>query len=158
MGGVIAMSESAPDALLETVKSDVGRRLKYARTHHPNGRLRTQAALSEATGVSRRALGEIEAGTANPSLDTLVKLTAGLGVERVAYLLDEGVFDQVNSEFDAVRQNLEAKEELGVSSVVFRADSEPPSPQDMGGILRQLQKLVTAAQNANDHDGGSPRS
>ncbi|HET6285809.1 MAG TPA: helix-turn-helix domain-containing protein [Amycolatopsis sp.] len=152
------MSESATDALLETVRSDVGRRLKYARTHHPNGRLRTQAALSEATGVSRRALGEIEAGTANPSLDTLIKLTAGLGVQRVAYLLDEVVFNQVNCEFESLRQNLEVKEELGVTSVVFRADPEAAlSQQDMGGILQQLQKLVTAAQKANNPDGGSSR-
>ncbi|UUV36487.1 helix-turn-helix domain-containing protein [Amycolatopsis roodepoortensis] len=150
------MSDSVPDSLLQAVKLDVGRRLKFARTNHPNGSM-TQAALAEATGVSTRALGDIETGSSNPNLETLVKITAGLGVDRLAYLLDEAVFDQVNSEFESVRETAAARKELGVTSFAFRADSKPDlSNMDINSILHQLQTWVAAKQGGT-HDGGSPR-
>lgn len=150
------MSELAVEELLQAAKSDVGRRLKHARTHHPNGRLRTQAALSEATGLSRRALCDIEAGNSIPNLETLVRITAGLGIQRLAYLLDETVFDEVNRDFEMVEELVRAKEELGVTSVAFRAD--PGSDPDLSAqaITRVLQHLLTANQ-ADDHDSGSAR-
>lgn len=147
------MPESTPDALVHEVKVNVGRRLRFARTHHPNGSM-TQAVLSEVTGVSTRALGDIEAGNANPSLETLVRITAGLGIQRMAYLLDETVFDAVNRELETVMEHVKAKAELGVTSIAFRSNSDSnPSTQDITRVLQHLQNLVT-----KDHDGGSAPS
>lgn len=143
------MSSSASDLPWNDVKLDVGRRLRFARTNHPNGPM-TQTALADATGVSTRALGDIEAGNANPSLETLVKITCGLGVERMAYLLDQEVFDEVNRQFESVTEFDEAKRQLAVTSVSFRADSTP-NLQEVTTILQQLQTWV--AQQTGD----SPR-
>ncbi|WP_244200019.1 helix-turn-helix domain-containing protein [Amycolatopsis thailandensis] len=149
------MSESPMDALLQAAKSDVGRRLRYARTNHPNGLLQNQSALSEATGVSRRTLAEIEAGSANPNLETLIKITCGLGINTLAYLFDEQVFDQVNKQWESVEDTAEARRELGVTSVAYRADPDADvSSVDINGVLQQLG-LWVAAKQAGTPDGSS---
>jgi transcriptional regulator with XRE-family HTH domain len=77
----------------------IARRLRHIRQHHPEGPF-TLSELAERTGVSKRTLVAAESaeGT-NLTIETLVKVTRGLGIARWAYLLDEQVFRQVNAEF-----------------------------------------------------------
>ncbi|MET9900699.1 helix-turn-helix domain-containing protein [Streptomyces sp. NPDC006446] len=94
----------------------IARRLRHIRQHHPEGPF-SLAELAERTGVSKRTLVAAESAEgANLTIETLVKVTRGLGIARWAYLLDEQVFRQVNAELrqrgDAMRQERDA-ESLG---------------------------------------------
>lgn len=80
----------------------IARRLRHVRQYHPEGPF-TLSELAERTGVSKRTLVAAESaeGT-NLTIETLVKVTRGLGIGRWAYLLDEQVFRQVNAELRKV--------------------------------------------------------
>ncbi|MGW3661930.1 helix-turn-helix domain-containing protein [Streptomyces sp. NPDC005141] len=94
----------------------IARRLRHIRQYHPEGPF-TLSELAERTDVSKRTLVAAESaeGT-NLTIETLVKVTRGLGIARWAYLLDEQVFRQVNAELrkrgDLVRRERDA-ESLG---------------------------------------------
>ncbi|WP_405655855.1 helix-turn-helix domain-containing protein [Streptomyces sp. RK9] len=77
---------------------EIARRLRHIRRHHPEGPF-TLLELARLTSVSKRTLAAAESaeGT-NLTLETLVKLTRGLGIRRLAYFLDEQVFQEVNAE------------------------------------------------------------
>ncbi len=61
----------------DEVLFDLGRRVAELR----QGAGQTQQVLADAMGVSPQRLREIEAGTHNPSVRSLVRVAAGLGVE-----------------------------------------------------------------------------
>ncbi|MGW0533333.1 helix-turn-helix domain-containing protein [Streptomyces sp. NPDC003032] len=81
-----------------SVIPEIARRLRHIRRHHPEGPF-TLMELARLTSVSKRTLAAAESaeGT-NLTIETLVKLTRGLGIRRWAYFLDEQVFQQVNAE------------------------------------------------------------
>lgn len=138
------MNEPIEDALRE-VHIAVGERLRYIRKHHPEGPF-TLAALAERSGVSQRTLGAAEAATANLTLESLVKIASCLGINRVAYFVDAQVFDEVNTELDAVS----ALRAQGVRSVALRSDGRAP---DATGTHEQnlatlLQTILASASEA----------
>ncbi|MEU6274042.1 helix-turn-helix domain-containing protein [Streptomyces populi] len=100
----------------------IARRLRHIRQNHPEGPF-TLSELAERTGVSKRTLVTAESAEGgNLTIETLVRVTRGLGITRWAYLLDEQVFQQVNAELrtwgDVVRRERDA-ESLGSLAVLL---------------------------------------
>jgi transcriptional regulator with XRE-family HTH domain len=62
---------------LGDVRVRLGERVKQIRLD----RRMTQEDVAERSGLSYKFIGEVERGAANPSVNTLEKLAAGLGVE-----------------------------------------------------------------------------
>ncbi|WP_306317497.1 MULTISPECIES: helix-turn-helix domain-containing protein [unclassified Streptomyces] len=104
------------------VMTELARRLRHIRKYHPEGPF-TLSDLAERTGVSKRTLVAAESaeGT-NLTIETLVKVTRGLGIARSAYLLDEEVFRQVNAELrkwgDLLRQQRDAESLVSLAGLL----------------------------------------
>jgi len=83
---------------LSDVRARIGGRIRDLRL----GQNLTQEAVAERAGVSYKFLGEVERGTANPSLLTVDRICRALGVE-IDDLLGEGGYARVRREHgDAV--------------------------------------------------------
>jgi len=146
---------------LQSVKLGIAERVKAARENHPNGPM-TRTALADAAGVSLRNLVDIEAGNSNLGIDTLVKITIGLGVQRPAYLIDPQVFAEVNQQLASLKKISDATRELGATSIMFRNPGFPadPSHEDLATILEKIVALGSEARrqvNTNNADDGSPQ-
>ncbi|MGW5735642.1 MULTISPECIES: helix-turn-helix domain-containing protein [Streptomyces] len=106
-----------------SVMPEIARRLRHIRRHHPEGPF-TLVELARLTSVSKRTLAAAESaeGT-NLTIETLVKLTRGLGIRRWAYFLDEQVFQQVNAELrdggPAARRAAHSTEPLGTLATLL---------------------------------------
>jgi transcriptional regulator with XRE-family HTH domain len=106
-----------------SVMSEIARRLRHIRRHHPEGPF-TLSELARLTSVSKRTLAAAESaeGT-NLTIETLVKLTRGLGIRRWAYFLDEQVFQQVNADLRrggaATRRATHSMEPLGTLATLL---------------------------------------
>lgn len=91
----------ALDERIHAAKSDIARRLRYIRQHHPDGPF-TLDGLAARAGVSKRTLSHAEsADGSNLTLETLLKVCQSLDIPRDAYFLDEQIFNQVNAELAA---------------------------------------------------------
>ena len=69
----------------------------------------TQAALSDATGISQPNISHIESGRHNPHLDTLTKIAEALGVH-VKELFDDPDYDQELGKLVNVYSTLSAEQ------------------------------------------------
>ncbi|MFD5266769.1 helix-turn-helix domain-containing protein [Streptomyces sp. NPDC058335] len=78
------MSSDPPDDGWLQERQRIGRSIKAARIH----RNLTQEAVFLAIPMNRSYYQEIEAGAANPTLDTLLDISKAIGVQ-LAELLDE---------------------------------------------------------------------
>lgn len=116
-----------PDHGGDEGKTRIGERLTYIRENHPDGAM-TIAGLAAKSGVSERYLREVESGRANVTVEMLEKITGALGIDRVAYLLDDLVFDQVNAEL----RSLQEARDQGVNAIRLRSHpspgTSPPQP------------------------------
>ena len=100
--------------------------------------------------MSARYLREVEAGRTNVTVDMLEKITKALGVDRVAYLLDDLVFDQVNAEL----RSLQEARDHGVSAIRLRSHtahgmSPPHAGPDQEGVAAMLAWLSEIGDRAN---------
>jgi transcriptional regulator with XRE-family HTH domain len=73
----------------------------------------TQEQLAERSGLSYKFIGEIERGTANPTVATLERLATALGVEVWALVMDPtprrgGAYQISRHELSRVREALES--------------------------------------------------
>jgi len=89
--------------------------------------------FAEITGVGRTRLAAAESAQgANLTMETMVKITAAMGIARPAYLIDPEVFREVNRELDLVK----ALRERGATSMALRASSAA------GGATPELADLL----------------
>ncbi|MFJ9855649.1 helix-turn-helix domain-containing protein [Streptomyces sp. NPDC101150] len=134
------------DDSVHTAKTSIARRLRHIRQSHPEGPF-TLARLAERAGVSKRTLASAESvdGT-NLTVETLVKVAHSLGVSRVAYFLDEQVFDQVNAELELLR-NMRSQR---IESVALRQSSlaAAPAASSLTELSHLITRLVTTAEAA----------
>jgi transcriptional regulator with XRE-family HTH domain len=85
---------------VDNVRARVGAALKHWRTH----RGLTQEGLAEQSGLSYKFIGEIERGSANPTIETLSTLARALGVE-IAELLAS--HDQTALEYQLSKKHVQ---------------------------------------------------
>jgi transcriptional regulator with XRE-family HTH domain len=129
---------AGPDETAHAAKTALARRLRHLRQHHPEGPV-TLARLAELAGVSKRTLAAAEsADGTNLTVETLVKVAHSLGISRVAYFLDEQVFDDVNSELELLRKLRTHR----VESVALR-QTGPAAPAASTSSLTELSHLIT---------------
>lgn len=129
-------------------KTRTGERLTYIRENHPDGPI-TIVGLAAKSGVSERYLRDVESGRANVTVEMLEKITQALGIDRVAYLLDDLVFDQVNAEL----RSLQEARDQGVSAIRLRSHtshgtSPPQSGPDQEGVAAMLAWLSEIGDEA----------
>ncbi|MER7047295.1 helix-turn-helix domain-containing protein [Streptomyces jumonjinensis] len=137
------MSQQA--ARIAETKTDVARRLRHVRQHHPEGPF-TVASLAKRSGVSQRTLSAIEsAAGVNLTLETLLKVAGSLGIKRHAYFLDEKVFDEVNAELTAL---VEVRKQ-GITGVALRSTTYPENTaaHEMAALL---SGILDSARKAKD--------
>ncbi|MFF1478078.1 helix-turn-helix domain-containing protein [Streptomyces sp. NPDC058301] len=132
------------DAYLHATKADAAARLRHIRHQHPQGPF-TLAQLAERTGLSKRTLVSAESaeGT-NLTLETLVKVAHSLGIRRVAYFLDEQVFQQVNAELETVK----ALRRRNVQQIALRAAHPGEAPTEQ--LAQLLAGIIDSATQARD--------
>ncbi|MFI1830588.1 helix-turn-helix domain-containing protein [Streptomyces sp. NPDC020412] len=153
--------EVAPEwaaSRITEIKAGLARRLRHLRQHHPEGPV-SLSALATRSGVSKRTLSAIESDEGvNVTLETLVKITGSLGIERVAYLLDEPVFNEVNSELTA----LAGMRRNGLTGVALRSTCDPNSSAVdevadlLSGILESAQKAREALESPSRKPADQP--
>ncbi|MDH6624339.1 transcriptional regulator with XRE-family HTH domain [Streptomyces sp. LBL] len=133
------------DEVVRASKQAVAERLRHIRQHHPEGPF-TLATLADRTHVSARTLAQAESAEgANVTLETLAKVAHSLGIRRIAYFLDEAVFQQVNAELDMLTQ----MREQGVEGVVARrAAPTGLPPASVEQLARLLHGIVANAEQA----------
>jgi transcriptional regulator with XRE-family HTH domain len=135
-----------PDQEHHTGKTRIGERLRYIRHNHPDG-LIEQARLAAKSGVSERHIRDVEAGKANTTVAKLEKIVNALGIDRVAYLLDEEVFEQVNAQL----RSLQEARTLGVDGVRLRShgtSSPGPSPSQEDVVAMLLARMAEIGDEA----------
>ncbi|MFB7493781.1 helix-turn-helix domain-containing protein [Streptomyces sp. NPDC056161] len=132
------------DELIRSSKRTVSERLRHLRHHHPEGPF-TLAVLAERANVSVRTLAQAESAEgANVTLETLAKVAHSLGIKRIAYFLDDAVYQQITEEFRA----LERLREQGVEGVAARR----AAPTGLPAVsVEELTRLLTGiAEQARD--------
>lgn len=125
-------------------------RLRQIRRNHPDGPFSLED-LARHVGVSKRTLAEVESGRSNLTIETLVKIAAGLGIDRPAYFLDEEVFHAVNAEFAALQKLAESQ----VESVAMRSADAATIPPELAQLLTDIVSAGQKAQaslDASDSD------
>ncbi|MER5546424.1 helix-turn-helix domain-containing protein [Streptomyces sp. NPDC002589] len=138
------------DELVHSSKQAVAERLRHIRQHHPEGPF-TLATLADRTGVSQRTLAQAESVEgANVTLETLAKVAHSLGIRRIAYFLDEAVFQQVNAELDTLARLRKQRVE-GVAARRAAPTGLPPASveqlaQLLSGIVANAEQVRTALQ------------
>ncbi|WP_265565122.1 helix-turn-helix domain-containing protein [Streptomyces hygroscopicus] len=137
------------DGQVQAAKTAIAARLRYIRQHHPEGPF-TLARLAERAHVSKRTLAAAESaeGT-NLTIETLVKVAHSLGIARWAYFLDEQVFQQVNTELEAVRALSRHK----VQALAMRGSH--PTSLSADQLSHLLNGIIDAAAQARDSLGGT---
>lgn len=124
-----------------------GERLRYLRRHHPDGPV-TAGRLAEMSGVSERHVQNVESGTSNVTVEVLEEITHALGIDRVAYLLDEDVFNPIDAELRSLQEALT----LGVLGIRLRShdtsfpETHPGQTEIMAGMLAQIAELGDEAK------------
>ncbi|GAB3505908.1 hypothetical protein FB471_1366 [Amycolatopsis cihanbeyliensis] len=110
------------------------------------------------SGLAKRSLYRIQQG-ANVTLDSLIKISTSLGIDRVAYFLDEEVFRQVNAELAMLKE----LRQRNITSVRFREASAMAlaSATDYSELTELLTHIAQDVQRArskvqpataSDHD------
>ncbi|MFK0279895.1 helix-turn-helix domain-containing protein [Streptomyces sp. NPDC090499] len=139
--------ELSRDELIHSSKRAVAERLRHIRQHHPEGPF-TLATLAERASVSARTLAQAESQEgANVTLETLAKVAHSLGIRRIAYFLDESVFQQVNAELDTLAQLRKQKVE-GVSARRSAPTGLPPASVEQ--LAQLLSGILANAEQARD--------
>ncbi|MEU5544526.1 helix-turn-helix transcriptional regulator [Streptomyces sioyaensis] len=139
-----AGTSAGPDGAAHAAKTAIARRLRHIRHHHPEGPF-TLARLAEVAGVSKRTLAAAEsADGTNLTVETLVKVAHSLGVSRVAYFLDEQVFDDVNSELELLRKMRTHR----VESVALRQTGPAAPDSSLTELSHLITRLVSTAEAA----------
>jgi transcriptional regulator with XRE-family HTH domain len=110
----------SPNAQLEQVPETVGRRIREARA----GRGLTLDQLAERSGVSRRMIVNVEAGTSNASISTLLRLATALHVSLADLVADEPGGERVTVTTAAGREPL-WRGQAGGTAVLVSAASTP---------------------------------
>ncbi|MFG2863405.1 helix-turn-helix domain-containing protein [Streptomyces sioyaensis] len=139
-----AGTSAGPDGAAHAAKTAIARRLRHIRHHHPEGPF-TLARLAELAGVSKRTLAAAEsADGTNLTVETLVKVAHSLGVSRVAYFLDEQVFDDVNSELELLGKMRTHR----VESVALRQTGPAAPDSSLTELSHLITRLVSTAEAA----------
>lgn len=107
------------DALVEQVPMAVGRRVREARAE----RGWTLDQLAERSGVSRRMIVNVEAGTSNASIATLLRLASALHVSLADLVADAADGERVVVTDPAAREPLWQGESGGSAVLVAAADT-----------------------------------
>ncbi|GGN34406.1 helix-turn-helix domain-containing protein [Streptomyces kronopolitis] len=135
---------AGPDEAAHAAKTAIARRLRHLRQHHPEGPV-TLARLAELAGVSKRTLAAAEsADGTNLTVETLVKVAHSLGISRVAYFLDEQVFNDVNSELELLSKLRSHR----VESVALRQTGPAAPASSLTELSHLITRLVTTAEAA----------
>lgn len=90
------------------VRARLGERVKQIRLD----RRMTQEEVAERSGLSYKFIGEVERGSANPSVNTLEKLATGLGVELGHLFTPQLVYTPQRIETPLVREVAASLEEI----------------------------------------------
>jgi transcriptional regulator with XRE-family HTH domain len=86
----------------------VGKRIKLLR----KSRGWSQEVLAETSGLSYKFIGEIERGSVNPSLDTLLSISNALNVEIVRLFSNEELLVLSGKEMVSIRASLDSLQEI----------------------------------------------
>jgi transcriptional regulator with XRE-family HTH domain len=111
---------ASPHAQVEQVPAAVGRRVRESRAD----RGLTLDQLAERSGVSRRMIVNVEAGTSNASISTLLRLATALHVSLADLVADAPGGDRVTITAPAGREPL-WRGEAGGSAVLVSAAGTP---------------------------------
>lgn len=119
-------------------RRDVGRRITGIRTE----RGLSLSALARAAGVGKGSLSELEAGTRNPTLDTLYSVAGPLGVPLTA-LIGEDIGAEGDGEFLSARLlHVEHHADGGLTEVfwlVIRPGGVSRSPGHGPGVVEHVR-------------------
>ncbi|MER6086748.1 helix-turn-helix domain-containing protein [Streptomyces bluensis] len=149
--------EPSCDELIHASKRAVAERLRHIRQHHPEGPF-TLASLAERAGVSARTLAQAESSEgANVTLETLTKVAHSLGIRRIAYFLDDAVFQQVTAELDTLAR-LRTQKVEGVSARRSAPTGLPVEQlaQLLSGILANAEQARNALQELPATEQSNP--
>ncbi|MFE1776019.1 helix-turn-helix domain-containing protein [Streptomyces sp. NPDC059008] len=137
-----ALAQPGLDEHVHATKAEIATRLRHVRQHHPEGPF-SLSKLAERAGVSKRTLASAEsADGTNLTIETLVKVAHSLGIQRSAYFLDEQVFQQVNTELEALKELRRRK----VENIALRHSTNLP----MDHLSQLLTGIIDAAALARE--------